>query len=173
MNDKMIDDLVNIYQDDAVDGAWDRFSSLPLNEKKDLLGKLLELTCAPRRKNKAVIMPNVASVITRELKPNVDFEQWYEGWLPPVPPQKVGKEIVRDYFPVPTRVINLRSINNDGQFLTIGFVYNPYESLDELLKAKPKEVQANELKRREVNDALLAKSEAGFYTIASDDIFGV
>jgi hypothetical protein len=173
MNDKIVEEFVNIYKAGSSDEAWDEFSCLSSDEKKKLLTKLLELAISPKNNNKAVVMPNVASVIKRKLKPDVKFNEWYEAWLPPVKPQKIGDASVRDYFPVPTRVINLRPANNEDSFLTIGLVYNPFNSLEELLNTRPKEIKESELVRREVNEDLLADSEVSFYAIVSDDIFGL
>jgi len=173
MSDKTLEEFVNIYKAGSPDNVWDKFSCLSADEKKNLITKLFDLAISPKNTNKAVIMPNVASVIKRKLKPNIEFNKWYEAWLPPVKPEKIGDSIVRDYFPVPTRVINLRTANNEDSFLTIGLVYNPFDGIAELLNTRPKELKESELERRDVNEDLLADSEVNFYTIVSDDIFGL
>lgn len=173
MNDKIVEEFVNIYKAGSSDKMWDEFSRLSSNEQKNLITKLLNLATSPKNTNKAVVMPNIASVIKRKLKPGIEFNKWYEAWLPPVKPEKIGDSIVRDYFPVPTRVINLCPANNEDNFLTIGLVYNPYGSMEELLNTRPKEIKESELERREVNEDLLADSEVNFYTIVSDDILGI
>ena len=79
MNDKIVEEFVNIYKAGSSDEAWDEFSCLSSDEKKKLLTKLLELAISPKNNNKAVVMPNVASVIKRKLKPDVKFNEWYEA----------------------------------------------------------------------------------------------
>ena len=172
MNDNTQEELIHLHSLDSPDRAWNEFSSMNTVEQKKLFLALLNQLISPRVTNKAVIMPNAASVINRQLKPGVDFNTWYQGWLPPMKPHKVGNDIIWDYFPFPTRVINLRSIKDDTQFLTLGFMHNPFSSVDELLNARPKEVKEDELERRNINDELLTKSENEFYSVTSDDIFG-
>lgn len=171
MENKNIEKFVKSV--DSMEKAWDKFSELNLESKKSLFIEMFELAISAKHTNRAVVLPNAASVITRQLNPGVEFKDWYQEWLPPVAPQTVGKEVVRDYFSVPTRVINLRGIKDDKTFLTIGFVYNPYDSVEELLNARPKDVKINESKRRDTNKELLAKSEVELYSVASDDIFGL
>lgn len=173
MNDKIIETLIDVNKTDSAEKAWEQFSACTLDEKKVLLSRLLDLANTPKNTNKAVVMPNGASVIKRKLKPGVEFNTWYQAWLPPIKPENRGGEEVRDYFPIPTRVINLRSPDNDDEFLTIGFVYSPFDSVEELLDARPEDLKESEAKRGEVNDELLTQSEVEFYYVASDDIYGV
>lgn len=173
MSNTTIEKFINSYSTGCINTVWDEFCEMNVDEKKDILAKLLDLALSPKNANKAVITPNVASVIKRKLKPGIEFNQWYEAWLPPVKPTKIANEVVRDYFPVPTRVINLLPVGNEQDFLTIGFVYNPFDSMEKLLNTRPKELKESELERRTVNEDLLADSEVRFYTLASDDIFGL
>ncbi|MCC2625242.1 MAG: hypothetical protein K0R14_1115 [Burkholderiales bacterium] len=170
---EIIEAFINSYKEGSADIVWDKFLSLTENEKKKVFSKLLDVAASPKNTNKAVITPNVASVIKRKLRPGVEFNKWYEAWLPPVKPANIANEVVRDYFPVPTRVVNLLPINNEDEFLTIGFVYNPFDNMEELLNTRPKELKESELECRAVNEDLLADSEVSFYTIISDDIFGL
>ena len=123
MKDDILETLLNA-QINSQEQAWDKFSSLTLDEKKKLLSDLLDFAASPKNTNKAVVMPNVASVIKRKLNPGIEFNKWYEGWLPSIEAEKRGNDMVRNYFPVPTRVINLRPIGDAEEFLTIGFVFS-------------------------------------------------
>lgn len=143
------------------------FNLLSKEEQKTLLSQLLNLASEPKNTNKAVTIPNGASVKKRKLKPGVDFATWYKGWLPPVTPKNISH-----YFPVPTRVINLRPIDDEENFLTIGFVNSPFDSIDELLNARSEDLKNSEQQRRNINDNMLAESSNTFYYVASDDVFG-
>jgi len=175
MDDKIIEKLVSLNNSGFENSAWDEFSGLPADERKKLLSKLLELAEPAKNANKAVSMPNAASVIKRKLKPGVSFEHWYQEWQAPIKAHTMSTGSLKAYFPVPTRVINLRpaDTNNVEEFVTIGFVCSPFESVDELLDARPEELKASESKRKEANDALLVHSENQFYYVASDDIYGI
>lgn len=171
MENQIIEKLITTYKADPAK-IWSEFSELASHEREAALVKLLELATSPKHNNKAVVMPNVASVIKRKLKHGVKFETWYQEWLPPIKSQVISNDVVRDYFPVPTRVINLR-LANEQDFLTIGFVYNPFDTIEELMSSRPKEVTQTESRRRGTNEDLLEVSEAEFYAVSSDDIFGV
>lgn len=172
MDNKLVENFLETHQQTSLDESWDKFKKLPIDEQKVLFSKLLDVAASPKHNNKAVVLPNVASVIKRRLKPGVTFDKWYKGWLPPVESKQIGNDIVRDYFPIPTRVINLRG-DDEQEFLTIGFVYNPFDSIEELLNARPKEIKNTESDRKEVNEDLLEYSENTFYAVSSDDIFGL
>lgn len=173
MNSKLIKSFIENHQNGFSDESWNKFTQLSIAEQKELFSELLDLANSPKHNNRAVVLPNVASVIKRKLKSGVKFDEWYHGWLPAVNPQKIGNDVVRDYFPVPTRVINLRSAGDENEFLTVGFVYNPFDNIEDLLNARPKEIKSSEANRKEVNDDLLEYSENTFYSVASDDIFGI
>lgn len=173
MKNKQLEDLMQNSPNVSIEEIWNKFKYLSESEQKELFLELINLAKSPKHNNKAIVYPNVASVIKRKLKSGVEFNKWYESWLPPVQAQKIGNDEVRDYFPIPTRVINLCSGIDEKEFLTIGFVYNPFDNIEELLNARPKEIKSTESNRKDVNDDLLEYSENIFYSVVSDDIFGL
>lgn len=163
----IIEKFIKTGKTKSNDMAWAEFTLLSTEEQKMLLSELLDLAAVTKNANKAVVIPNGASVIKRKLKSGVDFDTWYKDWLPPVTTENMSQ-----YFPIPTRVINLRPINDNQEFLTIGFVNSPFNSIDELLNNRSEKLKDSEKERRKVNDDLLAESSNTFYYVASDDVFG-
>ena len=168
-----LESFTNLYKDASASELLSEFLKLSVQEQCQVLKELVDLAASPRHTSKAIVSPNGANIIKRRLKPGVEFNRWYQEWLPPVEAQTIGKDKVRNYFPIPVRVINLRPVQGGDEFLTVSFLHSPYNSVEELLNSKPKDVQEKETQRKKVNENLLADAQMEFYSIASDDIFGL
>jgi hypothetical protein len=65
------------------------------------------------------------SILKRELKPNVSYDDFHQAWLPPMDKKDItmtSTGVLVHYFPFPVRVINAVNIKNDKEVISIGLM---------------------------------------------------
>lgn len=113
--------IKTLLQQGKVKDALAKFRSLSENDQEDFF----------RGMTPTLFPPPIVSVLFRELHPGKTFEDFYEGWTPPL---KEGQDLAH-YWPCPAYVMHVQNMADSSDILSIGFMWAKEEELDPFLKS--------------------------------------
>lgn len=115
MSKQASDFLKNFGKKDFV-AALSIFNNLADDEKLNILADLFQ-------KSEYHRIPDMMSVLYRDLYPGKSFDDFHQAWFPPKEfcnPVKIGDQVFQQGFPATVRVLNALNLENPNEVISIG-----------------------------------------------------
>ena len=160
-------DFWQAFNNKDFDKASELFATITQNEQQSIFSELFQKTNFAR-------LPDVISVLHRELHDDNSFDDFHKAWHPEdqfcKPIDQDGLHFARAY-PVPTRVFNAVNMNNERDILSIGFNWWDNDEQAQALRdfAVPDNA-INTSRRNNIAKVSDKKSTEVFFTKSQDDL---
>lgn len=113
--------------------------------------------------------PKFVSILHRKLKPNCDYNDFYQAWLPPGLNKKDPTKEAVEYFKAPVQVINAVNVADLTDIISIGLVWATQEEIE----ADIERTKMIEAQRHEQICKIADKSqETKFYLVKDVNLLG-
>ncbi len=113
--------------------------------------------------------PQIIAILTRKLKPGKTFEDFQQAHLPPGKVHKMELGYDVDYFPLPTRVINMVSLTDPSLIVSIGMSYGEGDAIFKAVQEKMPIESERAKKIAEVSDKA---GPTQIFAVATDNNYG-
>ncbi len=114
--------------------------------------------------------PQIISILTRRLKPGKTFEDFQQAHLPPgkCTPTEFGYNV--DYFPIPTRVLNMISLTDPSIIVSVGLSYGA--SSEEIFKAVQEKMPVEHERAKKIEAVSEKAGATQLFAVAADNNYG-
>lgn len=124
--------------------------------------------------------PFLVSVLRAKLGEDINFEDFYQSWLPPkdtCDPVELSGQTYQQHFKGPVRVMNAINVSDDRDVMSIGLVWAETEAdkqatLEFLQNATEGKDEANERRHDSIKEQVPDRELLGIYLTESDDNLG-
>ncbi len=114
--------------------------------------------------------PQIISILTRRLKPGKTFEDFQQAHLPPgkCTPTELGYDV--DYFPIPTRVLNMISLTDPSIIVSVGLSYGA--TSEEIFKAVQEKMPIEHERAKKIETVSEKAGPTQLFAVATDNNYG-
>ncbi len=159
------------YENKDFSQATKEFESLTKEEKENTLSTLFQ-------QSQNHTMPQIVSVLQRNLHPGKQFEDFHQAWLPHesyCDPTSEGGLLYPQYFSAPTRVINAINMRDPNEIISVGLTWIHTEEQTQAMNAiaRGKEIPGNQERAEQIKQVADKIGDAKICIAKSDDNLGV
>lgn len=145
------------------------FCTLPLSDQAEILRTLGENPLVGQ--NPATSKPSVIALLQRELKENTSFEDFYDAWQPEASSQQLDdRHNAFDYYQIPVRVINARSVDDPNKIISIGMI--ACDNYDDVLEEFTQRLDEEKARAKRIEGIANKLADNEMFEVVSDDLLG-
>ncbi len=164
-----INNFWDVFNNQYFDRAATCFDGLSSEQKVQILESLFQKSQNSR-------MPDVVSVLYRNLQEGNTFDDFRKAWLPNEKrcnQTLKGGQSYLQFFPAPTRVINGVNINHPNEVISIGLTWiNDQEQADAMWSLASTKDESNQARHDSIKQ-VADKVSSSIYEMKSDDNLGM